>query len=276
MLAVFDEKRFPDAPDVPTMREKGIDLISSSTRGYVFPAGTPMEIVKYMEESIRKAMDDPDHVKRMKEAGLTLKFMAVEDYAKFIESQNERAKELGSRLGGSRASPRPPGRGDAFLSTGGPPARHGMSIPDRIAWVALLFFGGFVIYESLQISYYGSDFGPGPGFFSFWLGVLVIGIAVLELARGIRRRGNAPLTVFPDRGGLLRMGCVLGALTAVVLLIDRLGYSLTIFLFASVLLRALGRRPWWLTLLLALAGGFGTGYVFRQLQVMLPGGILGM
>ena len=94
MLAVFDEKRFPDAPDVPTMREKGIDLISSSTRGYVYPAGTPMEIVKYMEECLKKAMDDPDHVKRMKESGLALKFMGVDDFAKFLETQNERAKDL--------------------------------------------------------------------------------------------------------------------------------------------------------------------------------------
>jgi tripartite-type tricarboxylate transporter receptor subunit TctC len=94
MLAVFDESRFPDASDVPTMREKGIELISSSTRGYVYPAGTPMEIVRYMEESIKKAMDDPDHVKRMKESGLALKFMGVEEYAKFLESQNERAKNL--------------------------------------------------------------------------------------------------------------------------------------------------------------------------------------
>jgi tripartite-type tricarboxylate transporter receptor subunit TctC len=53
-----------------------------------------MEIVKYMEESIRKAMEDPDHVKRMKDAGLTLRFMGVEEYTKFIESQNERAKQL--------------------------------------------------------------------------------------------------------------------------------------------------------------------------------------
>ncbi len=94
ILAVFDEKRFPDLPDVPTLRERGIDLVSSSTRGYVFPAGTPMEIVKYMSESIKKAMDDPDHVKRMKESGLTLKYMTIEEYGKFIESQNERAKQL--------------------------------------------------------------------------------------------------------------------------------------------------------------------------------------
>jgi tripartite-type tricarboxylate transporter receptor subunit TctC len=94
MLAVFDDKRFPDAADVPTLRERGIDLVSSSTRGYVYPAGTPMEIVKWMSEAIQKAMDDPDHVKRMKDAGLSLKFMAIAEYAKFIENQNERAKSL--------------------------------------------------------------------------------------------------------------------------------------------------------------------------------------
>ncbi len=94
ILAVMMEQRYPDLPDVPTFREKGIDIVSSSTRGYVFPAGTPMEIVKYMEDSIHKAMDDPEHVKRMTESGLTLKFMGVEEYSKFIESQNERAKQL--------------------------------------------------------------------------------------------------------------------------------------------------------------------------------------
>jgi tripartite-type tricarboxylate transporter receptor subunit TctC len=94
ILAVMMEKRYPDLPNVPTFREKGIDLISSSTRGYVFPAGTPMEIVKYMEQSIKKAMEDPDHVKRMQEAGLTLRFMGVEEYGRFLDGQNERAKQL--------------------------------------------------------------------------------------------------------------------------------------------------------------------------------------
>jgi len=94
MLVILDDRRFPDAADVPTAREKGIEVISSSTRGYVYPAGTPMEIVKYMEESIKKAMQDPDHIKRMKEAGLNLKFMGIDEYTKFMEVQNERAKEL--------------------------------------------------------------------------------------------------------------------------------------------------------------------------------------
>ena len=94
ILAVMMEQRYPDLPDVPTFKERGYDIISSSTRGYVYPAGTPMEIVRYMEQSIKKAMDDPEHIKRMADAGLTLKFMGVDEFTKFLESQNERAKQL--------------------------------------------------------------------------------------------------------------------------------------------------------------------------------------
>jgi tripartite-type tricarboxylate transporter receptor subunit TctC len=47
-----------------------------------------------MEQSIKTAMDDPEHVKRMADAGLTLKFMGVEEFGKFLDSQNERAKQL--------------------------------------------------------------------------------------------------------------------------------------------------------------------------------------
>lgn len=94
ILAVMMEKRYPDLPNVPTLREKGIDVVSSSTRGYVMPAGTPAPIVKYMEQAIQKAMQDPDHVKRMTDAGLTLKFMGTDEYGRFLEQQNARAKSL--------------------------------------------------------------------------------------------------------------------------------------------------------------------------------------
>ena len=161
---------------------------------------------------------------------------------------------------------------------GGPGDRPAvqMSTIDRISWSVLLVFGVFVIYESLQINYYGSDFGPGPGFFSFWLGVLVVGLSVVEIGRALRKTVALPAGFFPDRAGVVRIACLLGALVAVVLMLDRLGYSLTMFLFCGFLLRVLGRQSWWLTLVLAGLGSFGTAYIFRLLLVMLPGGILGI
>jgi putative tricarboxylic transport membrane protein len=151
-----------------------------------------------------------------------------------------------------------------------------MSIVDRVSWSVLLLFGVFVIYESLQIKYYGSDFGPGPGFFSFWLGVLVVGLSVVEIGRTVGKRIPLPANFFPSWAAAGRIGSLLGALVATLFLLVPLGYSLTMFLFCGFLLRVLGRQSWWLTVVLTLAGSFGTAYIFRQLQVILPGGILGM
>jgi hypothetical protein len=85
-----------------------------------------------------------------------------------------------------------------------------------------------------------------------------------------------PAGFFPDRAGVVRIACLLGALVAVMLLLDRLGYALTMFLFCGFLLRVLGKQPWWLTAVLTLLGSFGTAFLFRQLQVLLPRGILGI
>jgi hypothetical protein len=151
-----------------------------------------------------------------------------------------------------------------------------MSIVDRVSWSVLFLFGGFVVYESLQIKYYGSDFGPGPGFFSFWLGVLVMLLSLYEIARNLRRHESLAPGFFPDRAALLRIGSLLGALVGAVFLLDRLGYSLTMFLFCGFLLRVLGKQSWWLTAILTLLGSFGTAFLFRQLQVLLPRGFLGI
>ena len=151
-----------------------------------------------------------------------------------------------------------------------------MSIVDRVSWSVLLLFGGFVVYESLQIKYYGSDFGPGPGFFSFWLGVLVVLLSLYEIGRSLRRHESLPPGFFPGRAALPRIASLLGALVASVVLLERLGYSLTMFLFCGFLLRVLGKQPWWLTAILTLLGSFGTAFLFRQLQVILPGGFLGI
>jgi len=76
-----------------------------------------------------------------------------------------------------------------------------MTTVHRVAWGALLLFGIFVVHESLQINYYGSDFGPGPGFFSFWLGALVILLAVAELLRTVGAREPLAPGFFPEAAG---------------------------------------------------------------------------
>ena len=72
------------------------------------------------------------------------------------------------------------------------------------------------------------------------------------------------------------MLCVFGALLGSLLLMNRLGFSLTTLGFSIFLLRTLGRQSWWVTLALSFVGSVGMFYLFQQLQVMLPTGFLGI
>jgi len=141
--------------------------------------------------------------------------------------------------------------------------------------VLLLLFGAFVVYLSLELSY-SADFGPGPGFFSFWLGILMIFLAGVDFI-GTRRRPREPLPegFVPGREGVLRLVFIGGALVVALTLMKPLGFSLTILLFSIFLLRTMGRQRWWATLVISVIGSFGTFHLFRLLQVSLPVGLLG-
>src|ERR687895_2337224 len=91
-LAVMDDRRSPFIPDVPTMPELGYpSVISSSTRGIAVPKGTPPPVIKRLEQSLKKAMDDPQHLKTMEEAGLQLRIMVGEEYASYYRELHAKA-----------------------------------------------------------------------------------------------------------------------------------------------------------------------------------------
>jgi hypothetical protein len=150
-----------------------------------------------------------------------------------------------------------------------------MSRVNTTVWGLLVAFGAFIVYESLQHNYYGSDFGPGPGFFSFWLGILLISLSAAQIVL-IRRRPREPLPegFIPNREGIKRMLSIIGALVISLLLLNTLGFSLTMLGFCVFLLRRLGRQPWWLILPLSIIASFGMTYLFGLLQVFLPRGFL--
>lgn len=143
--------------------------------------------------------------------------------------------------------------------------------------VALVFlaFAAFVVWISHGLSLY-ADYGPGPGFFSFWLGLILAGLAAVEGAAA--RRGPPqplPERFLPDREGLRRILAIVGALIGALVLLQPLGFTPTMFLFSAFLLRTMGAQAWPLTLLIAGLGSAGTFFLFQQLQVFLPAGPLG-
>jgi tripartite-type tricarboxylate transporter receptor subunit TctC len=66
-------------------------VISSSTRGIAVPKGTPPAVIKRLEQALKKAMEDPEHVKKMEDAGLALRVMAGEEYASYYRELHAKA-----------------------------------------------------------------------------------------------------------------------------------------------------------------------------------------
>ena len=94
VLAITDPERSKFLPDVPTTKELGYPtIISSSTRGLAAPKGTPDAIVKKLGDVLKKAMDDPEHQKKMEEQGLGVKPMLGPEFAAFWKEQHERARK---------------------------------------------------------------------------------------------------------------------------------------------------------------------------------------
>jgi tripartite-type tricarboxylate transporter receptor subunit TctC len=94
VLAVMSEERSEYLPDVPTLKEKGIDVISFAARGIAAPAGVPQEVIDKVAEAIREAIENPEHKKKMEELGLALKYMHGEEYQNFLKAQEQRIKDL--------------------------------------------------------------------------------------------------------------------------------------------------------------------------------------
>lgn len=99
-LAVAAEKRLEGLPDVPTFREKGIDLVFRQLRGVVMPAGVPEDAVKVMEEALRKVADSPrwqtDYVKKN---DLVPTFLGAAEFKTAIEQMNDTYKRVFEDLG---------------------------------------------------------------------------------------------------------------------------------------------------------------------------------
>lgn len=95
VLAVMDKERSKFYPDVPTSVEQGYPaVISSSTRGIAGPKGLPEPIVKKLQAVFKKAIENPEHMEKMDNAGLAIKMMMGDEYGKYFRELHDRTKPL--------------------------------------------------------------------------------------------------------------------------------------------------------------------------------------
>jgi tripartite-type tricarboxylate transporter receptor subunit TctC len=99
MLAIASEKRSKNFPNVPTFKERGIDVVMGTWRGLGVPLGTPPAIVTTLHDAFKKSMEDPVFVDQMDKADLGLRYMNAEDTKKFFKSEYDNFGVLTEKVG---------------------------------------------------------------------------------------------------------------------------------------------------------------------------------
>lgn len=137
-----------------------------------------------------------------------------------------------------------------------------------LCWIALSFF---VMISSYRMGL-GGVHSPGPGLMPFLLGVLLLFPSLYLLAQPLLRRREERDGTGWGRVHYPKIGMVLGSLLLFCLLLERLGYLLSMSLFCLALFRIMNNR--WQTILIGSALTVSITYFgFTFLGLKLPEGV---
>jgi putative tricarboxylic transport membrane protein len=146
----------------------------------------------------------------------------------------------------------------------------------QAASLIIIAFCSWVGFTSVKMTYYTS-IGPGPGFFPFWL-ALIMGVlsAVWFLQLWLRPLPGSAADFLPGKAGSIRVAALVISALLFGLALEKVGFSLSMFAFLLFLLIALGRQSLTVTLSVSLIGSFGVYYLFSHyLKVPLPASSVG-
>lgn len=102
-LAVTSDKRMPELPDVPTVKESGIpelkDFTYATFTGLFGPAKMPPNVVKKLNEAMVKVLTDPATVKKFADLTAEAKPSTPEELRAMLDVEDRTAVPLIKKLG---------------------------------------------------------------------------------------------------------------------------------------------------------------------------------
>src|SRR5215471_2709711 len=87
-LAITGPQRNSDLPDVPTMRELGLDeLTLEFWAGMWAPAGVPADVVEKLNAAVNEALQSSEMIASMKKLGFESRITSSRDFAAFVAAE---------------------------------------------------------------------------------------------------------------------------------------------------------------------------------------------
>jgi len=136
-----------------------------------------------------------------------------------------------------------------------------------------LLLGAIVIFDSVRLGARWAEDGPQPGYFPFYLGILICASSAVNLGRAlVRLRGEANKPFV----GVEQLKLVLSVLVPSAIfagMIGWLGIYVSAILFVGFFMRWLGKYAWWKLAAVALGNSTFFYLVFEVwFKIPLPKG----
>jgi putative tricarboxylic transport membrane protein len=89
-LAVASERRLASLPDVPTLREVGIDVVVTQWRGVVAPKGVPPEAQAALATAFKRLTESKAWSQYVRDNNLTPLYLTPEAFGRYLDSEAEK------------------------------------------------------------------------------------------------------------------------------------------------------------------------------------------
>lgn len=98
-LGIFTEKRNPGVPNVPTLKEQGINLVGGTDRGIVAPKGTPKAALDYWVSVFSKAVKDPAVASSLNKKGTAVVYTSGAAYQSYMDKTFSQWMRVAKKVG---------------------------------------------------------------------------------------------------------------------------------------------------------------------------------
>lgn len=100
-LAVMYRTRHPNLPDVPTMKEAGFDITSTSASGWgvAAPRGTPAPIMSKLSDATQQVLEQPDVKEALARANSVPDWQTPDEYRRNLAADRKMYAELLPAIG---------------------------------------------------------------------------------------------------------------------------------------------------------------------------------
>jgi tripartite-type tricarboxylate transporter receptor subunit TctC len=98
-IGIATEKRNPEMPNVPTLKELGVNVVYDVNRGLLAPKGTPAAVLGKLESACQAAAKEPAFADSMKKQGTEVRYMGRAEYAAWLKKNDQLNYDLSKELG---------------------------------------------------------------------------------------------------------------------------------------------------------------------------------